>query len=236
MPKLGVGEALFYDGLNIRKVKVRKRRTFHVGYTPKAYSKMSFRLRSIDRSLLERILSIIDLQTSTALGVHERPSSQDTVEGTVFTIVEDKAIGFKHREEGGFLPSQKVLETVVRLVAILARTAPSTIAHVYVLAREQRWLSYSKLRELSGFRAINTREFRRLERLGVLELERRGREMFVRQCFLTGNSTVDKIVIEALKLLYNERARPLVERKKRQAIGKSSPFMADGLGDVMGAV
>ncbi|MEB3825285.1 MAG: ATP-binding protein, partial [Desulfurococcales archaeon] len=181
VPKLGVGEALFYDGLGVRKVKVRKRRTFHIGYTPKTYFKMSFRLRSLDQSLLERILSIIDQQTNATRSVHGEPSPQDNVEDSVPTTVEDRANRFEHEKEAAFIPSQRALEIIVWLVSILARAAPSIIAHVYVLAKEQRWLSYSELRELSSFRAVNTREFRRLERLGILELERHGREMFVRQ-------------------------------------------------------
>ena len=236
IPKLGVGEALFYDGLGVRKVKVRKRRTFHIGYTPKTYSKMSFRLRSIDRSLLERILSIIELQTNATRSANDEPSLQDTVKDSVSATVEDRTSGFEHEKEAAFIPSLRALETVVRLVSILARAAPSTIAHVYVLAREQRWLSYSELRGLSGFRAVNTREFRRLKRLGILELERHGREMFVRQRFLTGDSIIDIVVLEALRVLYNKRVRPLLERKKRQATSESGLPMASDLGDVMGAV
>ncbi len=236
VPKLGVGEALFYDGLSVRRVKVRKRKTFHVGYTPKAYSKISFRLRSIDKSLLERILSVIEPQMSIVQSPNDRPSGRDTAGDIVFTIAENETNKFKCKEEDNFLSSQEVLKTMVRLIAILARTAPSTIAHVYVLAKEKRWLSYSKLRELSDFRTINTREFRRLERLGVLELERRGKEMFVRQCFLADNSAMDRVVIAAIKLLYDERVRPLVERKKRQTIDKSSSLMISGLGDVTSAV
>ncbi|MEB3861124.1 MAG: DUF87 domain-containing protein [Desulfurococcales archaeon] len=233
VPKLDVGEALFYDGIYVRKVKVRKRQTIHLGYTPNAYSKMNFQLRSIDRSLLEHILSMIELQTNAIQSIHHEPSHHYIIEGSIPNTLKDRTDGHERKKEVVTIPSQRALEILIRLVLILAGTAPSTIAHVYVLAREQRWLSYSELRELSSFKTVNTREFKRLERLGILELERRGREMFVRQQFLTGDDAIDKVVLEALKLLYNKRARPLLERLKRRTISENSLPIAKNLSDVM---
>ncbi len=68
------------------------------------------------------------------------------------------------------------------------------------------------LRELSGFRSINRREFRRLVRLGYVELERTGREVFLHQRLLTGNPVMDDYLLEALRLLAEERARHLPGR------------------------
>lgn len=238
VPKLGVGEALFYDGSTVKEVRVRKRRTFHMGFTPKTSTKTSFRLRSIDRALLDRVLSIIGSQTSKSLTGSSGPDRRDSPIGGASAGRGSGAVGPRRGEDSLYTAIHRALEVIVEIVSVLARMSPSTVTHVYVLARERGWLSYSELREASGFKAVNARELRRLERLGIIELERHGREMFVRQSFLTGDSSIDRAIVEALRLLYDERARPLLERVRRQAASndKGGPSKPRRLGSVVDAL
>jgi len=230
VPKLKVGEALFYDGYNIVNVKVRKRRTFHVGYTPKARATKDFKLRRLDSKLLSHIMTLID---------RENPINKEKeIEGKKHSIIIDNIANvgvtqnvkdYVSNYELITTTSRKALDTIVKLILLLARATPSTIAHIYVLAKETRWVNYKHLRKVSGFKIINISELKRLERHGIIILEKRGREVFLRQNFLTNDEVINALILDALSILYYERVKPILESRRRKQVSDSVPLIKSSL-------
>ena len=223
VPKLEVGEAIFYDGFEAIKVKIRKRHTFHVGYTPKKYSDKNYRLKSIDKSILERVLLAIEspsISMRSSYNVGKISSQNTSIKGgSLDSKGNVKEIIINNMEHS--LDSSKVLETIIELVTILTNVSPSTIAHLYILALKRKWMSYSDLKLLSGFKTINTREFKRLNRLGIIELKKHGRRKIVRQHFLTNIDGTNEIILKVLSLVYKKRVLPIIEHRKKVGSNKN---------------
>ena len=231
VPKLGVGEALFYNGSYVKKVKVRKRRTFHVGYTPKNSSEATFKLKSIDRSLLERLINLINQNaTSGSKGISlvGDSESREVVTNGSRSYENSGKVSESFDLKKDLIPRQDVrtivtemsdaLKRIVPIIYSLSRSSPSTVAHVYILALKRKWLSYSELRKLSGFTVVNTRELKRLERLGFLKIEKHGKEMFVRQNFLDARNSVNEMILESLGILFETKVLPTLKKKKRKTM------------------
>ena len=153
VPRLEVGEALFYDGLNIKKVRIRKRYTYHVGYTPITSSERSFQLRKIDKSILDHVLSLIDIKSNNLVDF-ENINNKDILKKENKLIDKNGLMNKCIREDACL----RALDNIVNLIYIFSHFPRSVIAQMYILAKENRWLSYSELKELSGFKTINSKK------------------------------------------------------------------------------
>lgn len=102
---------------------------------------------------------------------------------------------------------EELVGSVTRVIAILSQVRPCTILQIYELGKSGDELSYAELAELSGCTRVYYDDMWFLSSKGLVNLEYSGRKYLVSPAFLTGDSNIDRHVLDAIEELYNNKSR-----------------------------
>ena len=205
VPKLDVGEAIFYYKGEATKVKIRKRYTFHAGYTPLEVSHRPLKLKSISKEILRiieeakkvsrrredeiyrlrREVEVLRVKLAERDEVIKKLQDQVELLSKLRVKVEQASIPrpVLLATELNSTISGAVFEIQRILLRVLGKLPPSVLAAFKVLEENYpRWLTYQEIAEWAGYsvKTISGRNFRKLLRFGLIEKSRRLRNVVFR--------------------------------------------------------
>ena len=174
VPKLKVGEAIFYYQGRVRKIRIRKQKTFHAGYTPIHIARKSVRIRN----LKEYILSYLKkkLIESEAQGKHMLSLNKTRYEPCGLSK-ESKMLYDPLLLSHTFKLAFKVQYELAR---ILSNSSKSLLLIFKILESEYpNWLSYKDLEILTGYSraTLYSVDLSKFLRLNLIKKRRIGREI-----------------------------------------------------------
>ena len=205
VPKLDVGEAIFYYRGEAEKVRIRKRYTFHAGYTPLEVSRRPLKLKSISREILRIIEEAKKVSKRREDEIYRLRRENEILkakleeQGKIIRKLQDQVellskLRVKVEQASTPAPvilgtefdstiSKTVFEIQRVLLRVFGRLPPSVLATFKVLEENYpRWFTYQELAEWTGYsvKTVSGKGFRKLCRLGLVERSRRLRNVVFR--------------------------------------------------------
>jgi len=174
VPKLKVGEALFYYQGKVRKIRIRRQKTFHAGYTPMHIARKSTKIRN----LKEYILSHLKKKRTESEAQDKYMLSLDKMRHESRSLPkESKVLYDPSLLSQAFKLAFKVQYELAR---ILSNSSKSSLVIFKMLESEYpKWLSYKDLEMLTGYSrtTLYSMDLSRFLRLNLIRRRRIGREI-----------------------------------------------------------